>query len=72
MPTTVHLIEGVWVISGPWGQREIVHFPNQNTPTRRLASELGMSHLTTVAEVEAVLVNKSWDWDKDRWVDDPP
>ena len=72
MPTTVHLIEGVWVISGPWGQREIVHFPNQNTPTRRLASELGMSQLTTVTEVEAVLVNKSWDWDKDRWVDDPP
>jgi hypothetical protein len=72
VPTTITEVEGVWVFKGPWGEREFASFASEPDPARRLAAELALPPRATLEEVRAVLANKSWDAQGERWVDDPP
>ena len=69
MPTTLSQVEGIWVLKGPWGEREFASVASEPDPARRLAAELGLPPRATLEEVRGALATKSWDAQGGRWVD---
>lgn len=74
MPTLIHAVgkrpKQIYRVYGTWGERCFTKIKSKSELYSFLANELGLPSYTSRKDIVFALMDKTWDKEKSKWVDD--